>query len=839
MRLRGIGCAVGICALLQILAPAAAQSPPANSRTPTQEECTRPTVNPACFDPTKLVDRVVYCANRGRSYVFAREEARGEIGQFCLSGTEEEKSTVRAGMSVEQIQALLAGEADVCKTKDPRIAPGSLLISVMADPRYRAGPVGLRVVGGIYCEELLLRELDIKHSVVLDFSVLLKGILVRTATIRGDLSFDHAHVAGELKIVRSNIEGLLFARWAVIEALSLSDSTIGRSANFTRSVFPGPNTDASALEIYRTKIGGDLLVNEALVGQLIIHNSQVGAKLGFNKSAFFESTTIDQSSVSGAVELQHADFSYLLARNNTFASTVDLYRAEFRCGVNFSKNHVGGDLNVVDSGFGLALQAASRDEAAVRFTYWTDKKAQMRQERLPRAKINAQRFDQITALTRSSNCRFESYVAPREVRLTDNRIEKNLCIKAFSFERFASPAFPRVTAGLSGTSSHLALNGTAVGGNTILSVKPADGSADPRPLRVVETQQPAPQQIEPLFFRFIDMRLKFAAESRTHQKGPHNGGNGGQHEARAGGQKEAKCPISNCVELLGFRSGGLVIDVGDSGYPFGILSTGMKFDRIFRGDVGCPYPRSENAHVSEGQMFLPEAREAIAWLDKTDSTQPHAAAIEAFERAGTDATLLKVRKAELEWHSKYQRLTHGFSNASAHDGFWHAGLWVVSNAPQYVHLVATRILGALADYGYRPTWAILWVVTIIVVYKTAFWLVFGIVAFKPDNKSVIRPIGLIFLFDRLLPVYQIRKDNYDIKEFYKWRYNLLDLFQPRPTPWDLNAREATRHAFFPISVIKATPRETRLADALLDILKMIGAVLAVFLVAAINALIAH
>src|SRR5262245_51555548 len=191
MRLRGIGCAVGICALLQLLAPASVQSLPANSRTPTQEECTRPTVNPACFDPTKLVDRVVYCANRGRSYVFAREEARGEIGQFCLSGTEEEKSTVRAGMSVEQIQALLAGEADVCKTKDPRIAPGSLLISVMADPRYRAGPVGLRVVEGSYAEELVRPEVCLKQAVVLDLSVLLKGILVRTATISDVLSSDY------------------------------------------------------------------------------------------------------------------------------------------------------------------------------------------------------------------------------------------------------------------------------------------------------------------------------------------------------------------------------------------------------------------------------------------------------------------------------------------------------------------------------------------------------------------------------------------------------------------------------------------------------------------------
>src|SRR5262245_43067799 len=66
MRLRAIGSARCICALLQILAAAAAQAPPANSRTPTQEQCTRPTVNPACFDPTKLVDRVVYCANSGR-----------------------------------------------------------------------------------------------------------------------------------------------------------------------------------------------------------------------------------------------------------------------------------------------------------------------------------------------------------------------------------------------------------------------------------------------------------------------------------------------------------------------------------------------------------------------------------------------------------------------------------------------------------------------------------------------------------------------------------------------------------------------------------------------------
>jgi hypothetical protein len=110
-----------------------------------------------------------------------------------------------------------------------------------------------------------------------------------------------------------------------------------------------------------------------------------------------------------------------------------------------------------------------------------------------------------------------------------------------------------------------------------------------------------------------------------------------------------------------------------------------------------------------------------------------------------------------------------------------------------------------------------------------FWLIFwvglGIVAFKPEKKNTVRIIGFTFLFDRLIPVYKIREDNYDISTYYKRGQAV----PPETVPYFRRS----------IQIRAANDQEARRAEICLDILKAIGIVLAVFLAAAINALVAH
>ena len=99
-------------------------------------------------------------------------------------------------------------------------------------------------------------------------------------------------------------------------------------------------------------------------------------------------------------------------------------------------------------------------------------------------------------------------------------------------------------------------------------------------------------------------------------------------------------------------------------------------------------------------------------------------------------------------------------------------------------------------------------------------------------------MGILFLFDRLLPAYQIREEHYQIESFYK--------LAPRGTgdiPADdadeLGIRRMHYLRWANIPVVKVTTSESRKIERCLIIIKAIGLIMAVFLVAAVNALISH
>jgi len=285
-----------------------------------------------------------------------------------------------------------------------------------------------------------------------------------------------------------------------------------------------------------------------------------------------------------------------------------------------------------------------------------------------------------------------------------------------------------------------------------------------------------------------------------------------------------KIPAKNHMfEAVGLDAHALVFNFDDSSHPYTTFVDALQFDHVHHAArSACRY------EPAKGQWTLPPAKQIVGWLRRNNasSLQPFVAFAKAFVNDGADETDLKVAKAEIEFETikeqKHAELVKAWGSKSLVDFIWEDGFHF---ALDYLRLAATWSLGWIADFGYRPVRVIWSVIGIIILFWLIFWAGLGIVAFKPEKKNTVRIIGFTFLFDRLIPVYKIREDNYDISTYYKRGQG----FPPETVPYFRRS----------IQITAANDREARRAEIFLDILKAIGIVLAVFLAAAINALVAH
>ena len=231
IRGRATGLAIGLCFMPCLLSSVQAReialTMPIQLSDPLNKigsACDKPTTRSECFNADRLIDRVIFCANKGLSYLFMPDNPSGRLDQYCRN-TEQEKNDLTKDSSLheELRKSFHLGRDQVCKSNDVRRASGLLVADIVSDPQFRPGLVGLRLLGGIYCDKLILREMSTKYSIVLDASVFFDGAYVRNVTIGGDLSLESTQVAEPIQIWRSRIEGGLFALQAIIEAIGIKD----------------------------------------------------------------------------------------------------------------------------------------------------------------------------------------------------------------------------------------------------------------------------------------------------------------------------------------------------------------------------------------------------------------------------------------------------------------------------------------------------------------------------------------------------------------------------------------------------------------------------------------
>jgi hypothetical protein len=113
----------------------------------------------------------------------------------------------------------------VCRDRnDARVLPGDTVKRIAADARHHVAPSGIRIIGAVFCEALDLVGLDLPYSLVLDRSLLARGINARNFSLRGDFSIDYAVVLRSLILTRAKVDGSVYSQGSFLENLILSDT---------------------------------------------------------------------------------------------------------------------------------------------------------------------------------------------------------------------------------------------------------------------------------------------------------------------------------------------------------------------------------------------------------------------------------------------------------------------------------------------------------------------------------------------------------------------------------------------------------------------------------------
>jgi hypothetical protein len=325
------------------------------------------------------------------------------------------------------------------------------------------------------------------------------------------------------------------------------------------------------------------------------------------------------------------------------------------------------------------------------------------------------------------------------------------------------------------------------------------------------------------------------------------------------------------LESIGATAGALIYNFNDEAAPYFTYIDGLNFDRIHDATPACTGDMVQLA----SQVELPSTDKVLHWLEKNKapSSQPFTAFAAAFERAGESAVNLRVGRQTYDLCAKTVRWTiprwlaevtgrcqhrdeeadPAPTPATQQDLAQHPGDIpaagpappqgvldsIIGNVVDLVMIGFNWGLYGLADFGLRPAKVVWSILITVFVFAVWFWLYLRVIGFEPKRKDDappgatpdIWPLGFLFLFDRLIPLYQIRDQHYAISKFYR-RVTRGELkvapVGSAPTPMLFLGRK--------VLVAPATEAEARRVEKWLVVLRAIGAIFTIFLLAAIASL---
>jgi len=532
------------------------------------------------------------------------------------------------------------------------------------------------------------------------------------------------------------------------------------------------------LSLFRAKVGGTLFGRETLIQNPQFLNTEIRGALLLRASVILEPVIIDTVTVVGELSLRQSAFPYLLLQFSNIGSVLDLSYSQARCAYQIRKDDIG-DLVAVGAGLMNGSQSLAEGNSRTDLSPLFDA-----------GRINSDIPASITQRSvkdafEDKNCKYNLIAAPNGFVVSDTVVRQRLCLQTLHW-----PTAP-TDADDNQQGSYLTLNDVTV-----------DASA------------------------FIDLA-----------RGDGGDGSGPDREKRR-------------FEMLGFRTRSLIYNFDTPSYTTSYLN-GLQFEQIYSarpargGPVKCGYD-PENTKETKPEFVIdsidslksplpaPKVADIVSLLTKNtaNSTQPYEAFGDVFQKNGEDSTAkqLRIEKANTELENSRKRI---FGISTAEDPDTDSNSQPVNNystwnrANDFVRLIFGYVLWFLADHGYRPEKVGWFVVGVIVLAFAYFWFWIRIIAIKPEKKPTLLPIGLTFLFDRLLPAYQIRADHYNIESYLK------RVKKGHPHGRDFRYMRMTFH------VADTDVKTVQRAERALDVLKFIGLILAVFLVAALNSLVGH
>ncbi|MBV8745906.1 MAG: hypothetical protein JO134_12785 [Xanthobacteraceae bacterium] len=737
------------CAAL-VTAPARAQGTRPDSSAPQPSEAT--------------VQAIVSCLSQGREAVM--------VPQFHC-----EAYGVGAGFAQGEEMPLGLPDADwnqVCRNKDdPRRLSGDIIKRIVARKEAIA-PSGIRIMGGIFCGDIDLVGLDLPYSVVIDYALVNGDLDGRNLRVRGDLSFEHTIILGNLLLNRAHVDGSVYGGWSFID-------------------------------------------------QLLVNDSQIDGTWWQSDSVMLSDTQFHHASFSGDLRLDNSAFTQLSVLSSNIGGTLGLNNSEARCAYHINSSSMNY-FTASGAGFGRIRTIQQEGKPDIDYPWWDRAPAHSPRPEMRRLFESPAVRSMVKGTLRMitapqpnpevlHGCEDTSGSAYAEFYLFDSNVRSASCIASFAWLA-PKPAPSDAPAPV----SILALNGTRVTGNLIIDLAAA-GGANPRP--------------------------------------------GTDHYKKAIGTHK--------LEAIGATAGALIFNFDDESAPYFTFIDGLNFDRIHNASPACT---GEMVQLAT-QVELPSTDKVLHWLEKNkaSSSQPFTAFAAAFERAGESAVNLRVGRqtydlcaktahwTALDWlavatgqcprreqdadpaptPATQQDLTQHSRNPPAIGPAPSPGIFesVINDGVDLAMIAFNWGLYGLADYGLRPA-KVIWSILITVgLFALWFWFYLRVIGFEPKRKDDtapgvapdIWPLGFLFLFDRLIPLYQIRDQHYSIGRFFR-RVTRSEL---KATP----AGSATTPMLFlgrKVLVAPATEAETRRIEKWLVVLRAIGAIFTIFLVAAVASL---
>jgi hypothetical protein len=722
--------------------------------------------------PDSTFQTILQCLSLGHEIVMAP-------AVDCVARQMGGAIAARAGMPL--VERDWSGDWDsVCRdANDSRRLPSNIVKRIAAQKEVTIAPSGIRIVGAVFCggpqaAALDLVGLDLNYSLVIDRSVINGFLDARNMRIKGDFSFENTVIVENLRLNRARVEGSVYA-------------------------------------------------NKSFMDALFVNDTQVNGTWWHQESIIFSDAHMVRANVSGDLNMSKSAFNRLWIQSSQIAGTLSLDNSEARCAYHLHANTVGY-LAANQAGFGIVKTATSADQAPIDYSWWNRAVSgspkpytqQMMESpairRIADAALVAVRGSGANPVSGAANrtnpplvrgCEDTSGSAHLEFYVFDTNVQAAFCLTSFVWmaPKSALPDIAHPT-------SIVALNGTKINGNLIVDLW-ADESSVVGKLKKEDKN-----------YRLVRAKHKF--------------------------------------EAIGVSTAALISDFSDNSRPYFIYVDGLKFDRVHKAKPACT--NASGAKLAS-QVELPSTDDVLRWLEKNEapSSQPFMAFVAAFEQAGTSATPLRVKQKTIDLCEKTARwfpfvasqcpgerfssdsLAATTPGRSQQTGAVAAMGEIFSNTGELVMIAYQWTLFLLADHGMRPA-KVVWSVGIaLLAFLAWFWYVLGIVGFEPKPEGnalpgqppALWPVTFLFLFDRMIPAYKIREEHYAITRVYRIATAAeikAGPLQPGAPPYPIRYLGKT------LLVWPAGDVDLEKVEKWLVVLRVIGVVFTIFLLAAINAL---